>query len=94
MNPQIRNPEPEDPLIQVMRDTQDELIREQVLHSLGAPGDLLNVDVRRLWSDRFRVNVLVGNAYCTARICDSFFLITNPDGIIIDSCPKIERLYP
>jgi hypothetical protein len=95
MNPRTSKPEPEpkDALAQVMRDTQDELIREQVLHRLGAPGDLLNVDIRRLWSDRFRVNVFVGSSYSSARISDSFFLTTNPDGMIIDSSPKIARLY-
>ena len=36
------------------------LIGEQVIHNLGEPDDLHKVQVRRLWEDRYRVNVFIG----------------------------------
>ena len=42
------------------REMLNALIGEQLLHTLGEPGDLLKVQVRPLWEDRYRVNVLTG----------------------------------
>ena len=36
------------------------LIGEQVIHALGKPGDLLQVQVRPLWENYYRANVFIG----------------------------------
>ncbi len=77
----------------LMRDTLNDLIGEQVIHSLGSPADLLKVQVRPIGGDRYRVNVFVGQDVTSARIADSFFLTADGDGNIVTSSPKIARLY-
>jgi hypothetical protein len=76
-----------------MRDTVNDLIREQVVHSLGTPDDLLKVEVRRVASDRYRANVFVGKDVSSGRITDSFFLTTDGEGNILTSSPEIVRVY-
>jgi hypothetical protein len=76
-----------------MRDTVNDLIREQVVHSLGTPDDLLKVEVLRVGSDRYRVNVFVGKDLISGRITDSFFLTTDGEGNILTSSPEIVRVY-
>ena len=68
-------------------------IGRHVLHGLGQPGALLRVDVRHLWEDHFRVNVVVGPDATSARIAHSFFLTADGDGKILASCPTMARAY-
>ena len=75
------------------RETQKALIREQVIHTLGEPAGPHKVQVRRLWEDHFRVNVLVGPDAASAKIVDSYFLTSDSDGKIIASNPKLEKRY-
>lgn len=84
---------PADSLGGIMRDTFNNLVREQVVHRLGKPGDLLGVYVRPLWGDYYRVNVVTGTHVAASRISDSFFLVVDGDGKIVKSTPKIARLY-
>jgi hypothetical protein len=76
-----------------MRDTLNDLISQQVLHSLGTPDDLFRVQVSPVGDDRYRVNVLVGTAATSARVAESFFLTVDGDGTILTSSPKMVRLY-
>jgi hypothetical protein len=76
-----------------LRETLQELIGEQVVHTLGSPDDLLGVSVRPLWKDHYRVNVLVGRNATSARVANSYFLVVDDDGHIVTSSPKIARLY-
>lgn len=76
-----------------VRASLDDRIADRVIHSLGKPGDLLKVQVRRVGSDRYRVNVFVGDDFLTGRIADSFFLTADGEGNILDSSPKIARVY-
>jgi hypothetical protein len=76
-----------------LRDALNDLISEQVVHSLGSPGDLLKVEVRPLGGDRYRVNVFVGTHVTSARISDSFFLTVDGEGNIVTSSPEIVRVY-
>jgi hypothetical protein len=69
------------------------VISGHVLHALGRPGDLCRVQVRRLWQDHYRVNVLVGADITTARIAHSYFLVADDNGSIVESTPEITRLY-
>jgi hypothetical protein len=76
-----------------MHDTLNDHIGEQVVDTLGSPGDLIKVHVRALWKDHYRVNVLVGRDAASARVANSYFLVTDDEGNIIASTPKISRLY-
>jgi hypothetical protein len=68
------------------------VIGRYVLHDLGQPGDLHRVQVRQLWEDHYRVNVLVGGA-TSAKVAHSYFLVTDSDGNVIASTPTITRQY-
>ncbi|AGA24614.1 hypothetical protein [Singulisphaera acidiphila] len=70
-----------------------DLIRKQVVRSLGSPADLLAIHVRPLWDDRYRVNVVVGKEYTSSKIIQSYFLAADSDGNIIRSSPEVTRLY-
>ena len=57
------------------------------------PGDLLRVQVRPLWEDNYRVNVLVGVNAASARVANSYFVVTDGDGNVLESTPQVRRLY-
>jgi hypothetical protein len=69
------------------------LIEEQVIHVLGRPPNLVGVQVRNLWGDRYRVNVFVGLNAASASIIRSFFLIVDDTGRITKSMPEIARAF-
>lgn len=68
------------------------LIEEQVIHRLGKPDGLRKVQVRRLWDDHYRVNVLIGENAASAKITNSYFVETDSDGNIVESNPNITAL--
>jgi hypothetical protein len=72
---------------------QDAVIAEQVLHALGRPTDLLQVQVRNLWQKHYRVNILVGPDVASVRIMHSYFLVADSDGNIATSTPAITKKY-
>jgi len=74
-------------------DTRNVFIGEQVIHTLGKPDGLYNVQVRRLWEDRYRVNVVVGETAASPKIANSYFVKADGDGRIIESNPKIKKQY-
>jgi hypothetical protein len=51
------------------------------------------VQVRRLWGNRYRVNVFVGPDAATARIAHGYFVTVDPGGAIVASDPEIRRRY-
>jgi hypothetical protein len=69
------------------------LIRERVLRDLGRPAGLRCVDVRRLWGDNYRVNVLVGPDVMSSKVAHSYFLAADGSGQILTVTPAITRLY-
>jgi len=69
------------------------LIGKTVLHTLGQPGNLIRVQVRTLWGDYFRVNVLVGPDVASVKIAHSYFLLADAEGNILSSTPKIVKKY-
>ena len=71
------------------RETLNSLVREQVIHALGEPGGLLDVQVRPLWGPHYRVNVFVGVNITCARIIHSFFLVTDGNGNVLESTPRL-----
>jgi hypothetical protein len=70
------------------------ILRSYVLHGLGQPADLYAVQVRRLWDDRYRVNVFVGEDAVSARIAHSYFLIVDDTGKVSACVPEIRSAYP
>ena len=71
----------------------DALIGKRVIDTLGKPGGLHKVQVRRLWDDHYRVNVLIGEDAASAKIANSYFLEADSDGNIVGSTPKITKQY-
>jgi hypothetical protein len=69
------------------------LIGEQVIHVLGQPDNLLQMQVRLLWQNHYRVNVLIGADAASARIANSYFVKSDSDGNIVESTPKISKQY-
>jgi hypothetical protein len=69
------------------------VIGEQVMHTLGQPGDLHRVQVRKLWDDRYRVNIFVGMDAGSAKVAHSYFLVADGAGKISASVPKITKQY-
>jgi hypothetical protein len=69
------------------------LLAEQVVHTLGKPEGLHQVQVRRLWGNYFRVNILIGADAASVRVANSYFLKADGEGNIVESTPKILRQY-
>ena len=69
------------------------LIGGHVIRALGLPDAWHRVQVRHLWEDHYRVNVLVGADAAPARIAHSYFLVVDPAGAILTSTPTITRQY-
>lgn len=92
MPPTLRR-EPEKDMKQHERETLQTLIGEQVMHTLGEPGDLVQVQVRRLWEHHFRVNILVGPDFISAKIANSYFVTADGNGNIVESTPRIKKQY-
>ena len=69
------------------------LILQQVMHQLGQPDGRVRVQVRKLWEDRYRVNVITTPETGSASIAHSYFLVTDGDGTIIAATPRITKQY-
>jgi hypothetical protein len=80
-------------LDQFVREAKNAFIGEQVIHALGTPVDLLEVQVRRLWEGQYRANVFVGADITSARVAHSYFLKVDDNGTILASSPKLARQY-
>ena len=75
------------------RQQRKTVIGKQVIHTLGQPGHLYEVQVRFLWGDHYRVNILVGLDAASAKVAHSYFLVADSDGNIVASTPKLTRQY-
>ncbi len=78
---------------QHQREVLQALVAEQAMHTLGEPGNLLKVQIRRLWEDRYRLNVFVGVDITSATVAHSFFLVADGEGNILIATPAITRQY-
>ena len=85
--------QPNDKMKQEERETLHKLIREQVIHAVGTPIDLRNVQVRKVWKDHYRVNVIVGVNAGSVRVANSYFLVIDSEGSLISVTPKITKQY-
>ncbi len=68
-------------------------IKLHVIRTLGPPADLLGVQVRALWGDYYRVNVLVGLTAASARVAHSYFLAADGNGTVTTATPTIRKTY-
>jgi hypothetical protein len=75
------------------RQQRKTVIGKLVIHTLGQPGHLHEVQVRHLWEDHYRVNILVGLDAASVKVAHSYFLVADSDGNIVASTPKITRQY-
>jgi hypothetical protein len=73
--------------------SREAAIRKNVIHDLGRPMDLQEVQVRPLWENNYRVNVFVGTGAASAKVAHSFFLTADANGEVLASTPAITRLY-
>jgi hypothetical protein len=69
------------------------LISRHVLRALGQPDAPHRVEVRHLWEEHYRVNVLVEAGTASFRVAHSYFLITDEHGAVLASTPAITRQY-
>ena len=76
-----------------LREALHALVAEQVVHLLGKPAGLHQVQVRPLWGNYFRVNVLTGPDVASVRFANSYFLKADGEGNIVESTPKITRQH-
>ena len=80
---------------------QDKQARQQrkaaivrhVMDILGQPQDLHRVQVRHLWDDHYRVNVLLGPDFASTRVGHSYFLVVDGQGNVLTSTPEIVKQY-
>jgi|SRR6266851_1137605 hypothetical protein len=75
------------------RQQRKAVIRKHVIEALGQPRDLYGIQVRYLWEDHYRLNVLIGVDAASAKVGHSYFLVADSDGNIVASTPKITRQY-
>ena len=75
------------------REKLNALIGGGVIRGLGTPDGMLLVQVRYLWDDHYRVNVLVGPDVVSAKVAHSFFLEADGEGNVIASVPTITKQY-
>jgi hypothetical protein len=71
----------------------DAVIVQQVMHALGQPGDLQSVQVRQVWENHYRVNVFTGAGVASAKVANSYFLVADSAGNIVESTPRITKQY-
>jgi hypothetical protein len=91
--PTAQRRDPDEEMKEHELETMNAVIGEQVIHILGEPGDLLQMQVRLLWENSYRVNVLIGADAARAKVANSYFVKTDNDGNIVESTPKITKQY-
>jgi hypothetical protein len=75
------------------RERLEILLRKNVIRSLGQPTNLHHVQIRELWDHHYRVNIVVGADAASIRIAHSFFLLSDSDGNVVESTPRITKHY-
>src|ERR1700758_4064446 len=75
------------------RQQRKAVIVRHVMDILGQPQDLHRVQVRHLWEDHYRVNVLLGADPASVKVRHSYFLVADQVGNVLTSTPQIVRHY-
>jgi hypothetical protein len=69
------------------------IIGDKVIDVLGRPHGYLLIQVRKLWDDRYRVNIITGIDLPSAIVAHSFFVVADDEGNIVSATPKITKKY-
>jgi hypothetical protein len=77
----------------VFRRPPEVMIVRDVLSRLGEPDDLHEVQARRTYGDKYRVNVYVRAASSGYRVAHSYLVAADGDGKVLASSPTITRSY-
>ena len=85
--------QPKDDMRAEEREALDSRIRDQVIQALGKPSNLRNVQVRMVWDDHYRVNVIVGENAGSVSVANSFLVTTDSEGSLIAATPVITKQY-
>jgi hypothetical protein len=72
---------------------REAVIRASVLKSLGRPDHLFRVAVMLLWGNNYRVNVVTGMDASSVRIPNSYYVVADDHGNILQSAPEIRKEY-
>jgi hypothetical protein len=89
----LQTEQPKDQMGRDEREALENLIREQVIHTLGKPNDLRNVQVRKVWDNHYRVNIIVGENAGSVRVANSYLVAIDGDGKVVTTTPKITKQY-
>ena len=68
---------------------QASVVLEQVMRCIDEPPNFLQLKIRPLWKHHFRANLYVGIDGVDARICNSYFIVTDDAGIIQRATPPL-----
>jgi hypothetical protein len=93
MTNELQCEEPRVEMKRVERKPLESVIREQIIQALGKPTGLRKVQVREVWKDHYRVNVLVGLNAASVRIANSYLLKVDSEGGLIAATPQITKQY-
>ena len=85
--------QPKDEVEPDKRRKLNNVIKEQVINALGKPIDLRDIQIRKVWDEHYRVNVIVGADASAVRIAHSYFLVIDSVGSVISATPNITKLY-
>jgi hypothetical protein len=69
------------------------VVRDNVLFDLGEPEGPHRVQVKWVWGNNYRVNVMVGPDAASLKVAHSYFLQADENGKILASTPPIARMY-
>jgi len=69
------------------------VILDAVLTELGRPTEQYRVQVKRVWGNNYRVNVLMGPDSVSLRMAHSYFLTADANGKILTSTPTLKKVY-
>ena len=89
----LQTEQPKDQMGRDEREALENLIREQVIHTLGKPIDLRNVQVRKVWDNHYRVNIIVGEHAGSVRVANSYLVGIDGEGKVVTATPKITKQY-
>jgi hypothetical protein len=68
-------------------------IGRNVIAAIGRPAGFAKIVVVRLWDNTHRVNILTGGDPTSTVIADSFFVVVDEDGNVLESTPPLARRY-
>ena len=75
------------------RDEQARSLCLRILNAIGRPENFFRISAVRLWENYYRVNVQTGSDAVSTQIAHSYFVNTDEKGNVVESTPRITKLY-